>query len=147
MAKILNIADKIKASLATVDELDETCIIVDRNRQLDSEFQKAISKSGIAVVVAPTSNRNDSDDAAGPSLNVTFEVIISQNPQLKGANSPYIMDVVEKVICHLHLLDLCPNDSCYRDIIFRSTEPIPHPKISMYKVTCTMLVDLMSDDF
>ena len=102
MSTFLDKADQIAAHLQAVPGLPSVEILVDRQKDIPSEFNKAMAKAkGGVVIIFFSGYRPNEEEVAESTLISTFSVTIWTKPVLRGGQAT-ADDLVESVHRALH---------------------------------------------
>ena len=102
MSVFLDKADEIKARLESVAELSTVEIIVDKQKDIVSEFNQAINKAKGGVIIVLFEGYEPNDPENSDSLLISsFSITIWTQPILRGSN-PKNTDLVEATHRAIH---------------------------------------------
>lgn len=143
MSKWLDLSDEIAERLGDVAALDGVDIIVDRQKDLNAEVNKAVAKAkGAVVVILWAGSDNEDEDAAGPRLACDYEITVHCKPVIRGSESP--ADELVEAICqslHQWLPDGGVTDA-YERMTVRRVGLSPDPKNLVYQIDARVTVQL-----
>lgn len=134
MGKLYDQAELIKNKLATLSSFINVPILIDRQKDIESEFKKAIGKQGGAVVyISIISGRNSDLDAELVSLKTSISISIITKPILRSGQ-PEGIEMLEEAIVELHDFKIDNSDHCTRSISVESWRLISNPIFLIYEI-------------
>ncbi len=103
MSAFLDKADEIKARLEAVPALDDVAILVDRQKDIASDFQKALAKKKGAVTVILFNGYQPYEEGIADSLvSSEFVITVFTKPILRSNAATKADDMVSEIHKSLH---------------------------------------------
>jgi len=143
MSKFLDTSDQVAAVLAALPELDGVGIIVDRQKDIDTMVETAVSQSaGAAVVIFWAGGDNEDPPAAGPRLRCNYEITLYCRPVLMDGGTP--ADSLAAAICSaLHHWTPSPASvETYERMTVTRVAMVPDPEFLAYRVFTSVNVTI-----
>lgn len=130
MSAFLDQAEQLKTLLDAEPSLAGASVIVDRQKDVQSDFSRAMAKvGGAAILILFTGTRNGSKRPTTPDLTSTFEVAVWTKPVLRDGE-PTGDELAESVIKSLHN---APSDEhCTRRLRFDSLRLLSNKSFLIY---------------
>lgn len=139
MSKFFEMADKIRNVLVALPEMHGTAVLVDRQKDLSSEFKKSMAKISGCVVIEWTGGNNTDPDGnlqidSGYNIAVISKPIIS-----KGFPCDVIIQAIMKA---LHGWNPSPTEHSDYEARVDGPTPIPSPSYLIFQITLKSRINL-----
>ena len=142
MSKFLDKSDAIKARLDTLPELANVDVLVDRRKNVDSDFKKAMGKvKGAAVLIFWDGGRNINESGKLVRFRSSYVITVITKPILRGEQLP-ADTIIQAISKSLHGWGTDPNHCKARSMIVESVRPVAHPTFSMHAIKTHTHIDL-----
>ena len=137
MSQFYDTAEAIAAHLATITALADVPVVVNRQKELESELRKALGKqAGCLAVISWAGSPNEDLSADGPLFKSSYTVHLFSRPILRSGQTP-ADDLMEAMATALHDHRLTAGGA-YRDrLVVTGIEPEPHDELLIYVLTLT----------
>lgn len=132
MSAFLDKADEIATRLAAVPELASVAILVDRQKDIASEFNKAMGKAkGGVIIILFDGYRTHEEEVAESLVVSSYSITVWTKPVLR-AGSPPSDDLVEAV--HKSLHGWQHDGYCHNNAIVRRGRIIPNQRFLIHEL-------------
>lgn len=145
MSAALDRADDLAEYLATVDGLQSVTWLVDRERDLGSEFTKATQKKHGLGVIAWAGGVNRDRDLPALRLGSRYTVTLFFKPLVRGANAAVPADLTELAARAIH--HWFPDDTpTKRQVRFEVTaiDPVRDEMFTAFRISAESIVQCSS---
>lgn len=141
MSKFLDKSDAIKDRLELLPELDGVDVLVNRRKDVDSDFKTAMARTkGAAVIIFWEGGRNINSKATAIRLEATYIISVIAKPVLRGGESS--ADLMIQAICKSLNGWNESETHCNRQMRVDSIRPIADPRFSIHAITTKTNIDL-----
>lgn len=133
MSAFLDKSNAIKARLESVTALADVDILVDHQKDIRSEFNKAISKiKGGVVTIFFDSYSTDEENVADSRVISDFILLVWTKPIIRDGDLPSD-DIVSEIHKSLHGWNSDP-ESCRNKVIVSRGRVVPNPKFLIHEI-------------
>lgn len=140
MSKFLDTADAMKAHLEDAIDSSELAIIVDRQKDIQSEVDKHLVKlkGGVAAIEFLSANNSA---AVGDALNLQadYSVTLITTPILRAGKTP-AADLLERICKALNGWQEDAQAHCYNKVHVKSVRLIQNPRFLIYQIKASKRV-------
>jgi hypothetical protein len=134
MSRFYDRADEIAESLATLEILADTRVVVDRQNDIVSELRKVVGKQiGNLVLVTWTGGTNTDETADGPRVESTFSVTLFSKPVIRVGETT-ADDIVEAMAQHLHDWRPAGSGAYQNRLVVTAITPVPAGELLAYQI-------------
>lgn len=142
-SKWLDLSDAIATRLGDVAALAGVDIIVDRQKDLATEVNKAVAKAkGAAIVILWAGSENEDEAAGGPRLACDYEITVVCRPVIRGEATP-ADELVEAVCKSLHhWLPEAGGIDSYQRMIVRRVGLFPDTRLLVHQIDARITLQL-----
>jgi hypothetical protein len=133
MSAFLDKSNAIKERLESIPALSSIDVLVDHQKDIKSEFAKAVAKiKGGVVVIFFDSYTTDEEEVAESRVVSDFILLVWTKPIIRGGETP-ADDIVSEIHKSLHGWKHDP-ESCRNKVIISRGRVVPNPKFLVHEI-------------
>lgn len=142
MSKFLDKSEAIKARLDELPELVNVDVLVDRRKNVQSDFNTAMAKvKGVAVLIFWDGGKNINEDGKKVRLRSSYIITVITKPVLRGKQLT-ADNIIQSISKSLHGWETDPKHCRARRMVVESIRPVANQKFSIHAITTHTHIDL-----
>lgn len=142
MSKFFDAADEIHNRLAAVPGLAGISLLVDRQKDIESEFNKVVGKQiGNLAIITWSGAPNEDPAADGPNLSCRYTVTLFSKPVIRHGDTP-ADDIIETIARALHNSSLTGSESYSDRVVVTGIDPIQSDSLLIFRINLSIPIQL-----